>query len=132
MIDFDLPDHPSYTGLMQVLGADRLGQLCLTLAGKRLYIPRTPNPLMIEILGIEAADRLCQAYAGEQIEVPVTVGRIALIHDLRRRNPDLSVGEIARQLRISRRTVTRALAARDPLAGLDRKRGNRQLTLFAE
>jgi hypothetical protein len=117
----DAEDGLSLDRLTDLIGLDGVTSLSLTWGGRRLYIPHrvsVRHPLAIA-LGLERAEALAAALGGDRLlDVPVGLGRIAAIHQLKRQFNSISNAEIAHRLRVSRRTVIRALQKRPVLVAL--------------
>lgn len=114
----EIDDGLSLHRLTDLIGLDGVTTLSLVFGGRRLYIPHrvlARHPLALA-LGQEKADILAAALGGDQlVDVPVGLGRVAAIHQLKRQFNSISNAEIAHRLRISRRTVIRALQKRPEL-----------------
>lgn len=99
-----------FVELVEVVGHAAATQLVAAFGGTRLYVPHTPVPddaLSLSI-GLEAAIKLSQVYGGDRLDVPNPTPRRAQICLLW--SDGLTVDQIARRLKCTRRRVFQVLA----------------------
>lgn len=82
--------------------------------GSRLYVPlKWRETLDLNVLGVEEAQKLCQMFGPERIDIPKMPWTVAALRRFvaQMRSEGGSNGEIARQIGVSWRTVTRLAGA---------------------
>lgn len=94
-------------GLQQiadVAGIDVALQLAFAIAPERLHVPKSvQGTRLATLVGKEAAAKIVAAYGGERIDIPL--GKRALVLWLTEPPRSLSVMQIAKHLKMSRRMV---------------------------
>jgi hypothetical protein len=96
--------------IVSLIGIERAARLVAAFGGMRLYVPHYPEPddTLSELIGNAAACALARIYGGDRIDVPNPTPRRIQIIELRATG--VSIDEIARSLRCTRRRVFQVLA----------------------
>lgn len=102
-----------YDQIGRSIGGDCADKLIADFGGRRLYIPRTPEPgyQITRSIGLVAALAMAHAFGGDRLLIPVTsdhARRRVRIVAMRARN--LSISRIAHELRCTERYVYKVLA----------------------